>query len=281
MTKTKQPTYHTAAGAQYWIYNPKAKKTIVAIHGLRGTHHGLQFIAKSLPSFRFIIPDLPGFGVSAPFKTEPHDTKNYALWLDKFIDELTLNKPPVLLGHSFGSLVVSEFATSHPTKISKLILINSIAKHGNPLGGLITKAFYNLGILLPKKIGTSLLKNRLAIVVITEVMMTNRQKQMKSMIYQQHFAHFGSFANRQSVYETFNATMSGSILKYATRLKVPVLLIVGAKDSLAPLEGQKHLQASLVNSELKVIPNVGHLVHYETPERAADYINAFLSNSSK
>lgn len=273
--------HHTAAGAQYWIYNPRATKTIVAVHGLRGTHHGLQFIAKSLPGFRFIIPDLPGFGDSKPLPNKEHSAKNYALWLDTFISELELEQPPVLLGHSFGSTIAGYYASEQADKINRLILINPIAKHGSPISGLIGKSFYQLGKLLPVNTGTRLLKSRFATRIMTEAMLTTKQKHLRDRVYEQHFAYFGTFANRRSVHEAFNASTSGSVLDCANKLTMPVLLIVGAKDSIAPLEGQKHLQANLTNSELKIIPDVGHLVHYESPEKAAEYISAFLSDSDK
>lgn len=281
MTKTKQPTHHAAAGAKYWIYNPKATKTIVAIHGLRGTHHGLQFIAKSLPGCRFIIPDLPGFGDSKPLTKKTHTVKNYALWLDTFMNELAFDHPPILLGHSFGSIIAGHYVSEHADKISKLILINPIATHGNLLSSLIGKGFYQLGRLLPERTGTKFLKSRLATRIMTEAMLTTRQKRLRDRVYQQHFAYFGTFANRQSVHEAFNTSMSGSVLDYVTRLTIPVLLIVGVKDRLAPLKGQRQLRAKLPDSKLKIIPNVGHLIHYETPEKAASYINAFLSEPDK
>ena len=55
----------------YWVYNDDLKlPVIVMIHGLRGTHHGLDLIAKNLPGYRIIIPDLPGFGISKEFSGE-------------------------------------------------------------------------------------------------------------------------------------------------------------------------------------------------------------------
>lgn len=277
MIKTKK----TVAGARYWIYNPDAKETIVAIHGLRGTHHGLQFIAKALPQYKFIIPDLPGFGISTPLKKGLHDTKNYALWLDKFIDELALDKPPILLGHSFGSIIAGCYCSQHAGKISQLILINPIASHGNWFGSLVGKGYYQIGSLLPEGIGTKFLKSRLVTRVLTRTMLTTKHKHLKNRVYEQHFAYFGSFDNRRLVHQAFNATISDSVLNYTAKLTMPTLLIVGAKDRFAPLKGQKHLQTKLSNSQLKIIPNVGHLVHYETPEIATSYIANFLRNCGK
>lgn len=271
MNNTKQ----TAAGARYWIYNPSGKKTIVAIHGLRGTHHGLQFIAKSLPQYRLVIPDLPGFGESKPL-LGAHDEKNYTAWLGKFISELKLKQAPVLLGHSFGSIVASRYASENSTKIQKLILINPISQHGNALGGLTAKGYYGLSNLLPEATGTRLLKSRLVTRLMSETMLTTKQKHLRSRVHEQHFAYFATFANRRSVHEAFQATMGGSVMHVANKLTMPVLLIVGAKDRFVPLHGQMQLYKDLPHANIQVIPKVGHLIHYETPEKAAEKIAEFI-----
>ncbi|MDO8335364.1 MAG: alpha/beta hydrolase [Candidatus Saccharibacteria bacterium] len=276
MTKTKKETKMVAAGARYWIYNPNAKKTIVAVHGLRGTHHGLQFIANSLPQYRFIIPDLPGFGESKPLRGQ-HTVKNYEKWLVKFISELKLATKPVLLGHSFGSIVASGFASENPNKITKLILINPLSLKGSRFGSFVGKSYYKLSRFLPEKTGTKLLKSNVATTIMTEAMLSTRDKQLRSRVYEQHFAYFGTFANRRSVNEAFASTMSGSVLPFAAKLTMPVLLIVGARDSLAPLKGQARLYNKLPNGELYIIPSVGHLIHYETPEKAAEMIEKFVN----
>ncbi|MEK7621088.1 MAG: alpha/beta hydrolase [Patescibacteria group bacterium] len=269
-------TKNTAAGARYWIYNPKAKKNIVAVHGLRGTHHGLQFIAASLPQYRLIIPDLPGFGQSKPLASV-HNEKNYTAWLGKFINDLKLQQPPVLLGHSFGSIVASSFAAKNPKKISQLILINPISEHGNALGGLAAKGYYQLGNLLPESVGTKLLKSRLVTRMMSETMLTSKQKNLRNRVHEQHFAYFATFANRRSVHEAFQATINGSVMHVANKLTMPVLLIVGAKDRFVPLRGQMQLYKNLPNAKMQILPKVGHLIHYETPEKAAEKIAEFIS----
>ena len=73
------------------------------IHGFRGTHHGLLLIAKYLKGFNIIIPDLPGFGRGA--KLKKYDLDSYVEWLHAYIQKQKLSRPPVLMGHSFGSII--------------------------------------------------------------------------------------------------------------------------------------------------------------------------------
>ena len=56
-----------AGTTAYWVYGPAdSETTIVAVHGFRGEHHGLEPVVAQLPGMRIVSPDLPGFGDSAP-----------------------------------------------------------------------------------------------------------------------------------------------------------------------------------------------------------------------
>lgn len=275
MTKAKQAQYNEAAGAKYWTYNRSGKKTIVAVHGLRGTHHGLQFIAASLPEYKFIIPDLPGFGLSPALETT-HSTEQYVDWLESFMKDLNLREKPILLGHSFGSIIASHFASKNPSKIEKLILINPIAKHGRTVGSSLARGYYGLGSILPGRVGDKLLRSRLVTRLTTISMLTTRKRELKRRVYEQHFAYFATFAHKHSVNQSFKATMKDSVIDVAERLSMPVLLIVGAKDRFMPLEGQEELYKQLPDARLAIVGGTGHLVHYETPEKAAQAIHQFV-----
>lgn len=259
----------------YWIYNPDAKKTILAVHGLRGTHHGLQYIAQALPDYAVITPDMPGHGESEPLD-DIHSVNNFANFLKTFTKKIAFPSPAIVLGHSFGCSIVGRFAKNNPDAVEKLILINPVVRGGHPLGALVAKSYYKLGAVLPERIGTSLLRSNLNTRLMTFFITTTKENNLKKRVYEQHLSHFSSFAHRKMVYETFNATMTEMLADNAESLDMPTLMIVGLKDRLAPINGQKQLHQRLKNAQMKTIPNVGHLIHYETPELAAQYIKEFL-----
>ncbi|MEO6942524.1 MAG: alpha/beta fold hydrolase, partial [Terrimesophilobacter sp.] len=93
---------------RYWIYgDPDAQWTILVVHGYRGEHHGLEPVIAHLPGYRFISPDLPGFGESSPLTDVPHSIDGYVAWLTAFADDLGLDGHEIILGHSFGTIVTS------------------------------------------------------------------------------------------------------------------------------------------------------------------------------
>src|SRR5690606_1914081 len=53
------------------------------------------------------------------------------------------------------------------------------------------------------------------------------------------------------------------------------LLIVGEKDNVTPLKKVRRLKQEL-DTDMVVMPRVGHLAHYETPELIVKAIDDFL-----
>lgn len=271
---------HQKNGTSYWVYNDKPKlPVIIMIHGFRGTHHGLGLIAENLNEYKIIVPDLPGFGESKPLDVN-HSVENYVKWLHKFIDELNLNKKPILLGHSFGSIISSFYASQYPDTISKLILINPI---GSPalegpraLLTRLTTLYFWLGEKLPEKIALKLLSNQPAVMIVSNVMTKTKDKAIRKYVRQQHSFYFSSFTNRQVVCEAYKASISNTVRDVAPKINLDTLLIVGEFDDITTLKKQQELQKMFSNAKLEVISNVGHLIHYETPKEAAGLIKSFL-----
>ncbi|HEX4662268.1 MAG TPA: alpha/beta hydrolase, partial [Candidatus Saccharimonadales bacterium] len=197
----------------FWIYNPTKKPTIVMIHGFRGTHHGLQKIIDGLPDVRIIIPDLPGFGESSPMD-QPATIRAYSQFVSQFIGQLKLGQP-ILLGHSFGSIVVADFVAHHPKAISKLILTNPIAD--NPVEGsrklatVAIRAYYWLGLHLPARLGLGLLRNRWIVLGSSKVMTKTTDQQLRAAIHAAHLQYFSSFADRRLLYDVFQASISSNV----------------------------------------------------------------------
>lgn len=279
-----RPVAHTAklttGQVKFWEYNPGGSPTIVVVHGYRGTHLGLERIIAELPSVRFIVPDLPGFGASAPLKTA-HTIEAYADVMADFITDQGLTGNTVL-GHSMGSIVAAELAKSHPEMMRSLILINPIASH--PLhgaSGLIVRpsiAYHWLGgKVLPARIGRKLLDGKAFLLFGSVLMAKTRQPGLRKWIHEQHTTHMREYDNPRMLYEAYLASLSGTVRDRAPHITVPTLLIAGEQDELAPPQDQRQLVDELARAELVMIDRVGHLIHYEKPAEAAGAISKFLT----
>ena len=265
----------------YWVYNEDKPHTIVMVHGFRGTHQGLHDIIRTLPEYRIIIPDLPGFGNSTPMNDERHDILGYTKFITAFVRQMQFAGKPTLLGHSFGSIVAASVVASSPELFDKLILVNAIAspalKGPRKIGSLGAKLYYRIGARLPERAGRALLSSRSMVKLTSTLLTKTKDKALRADIHRHHLRHFSSFQTRQTLLEAFNASIEQTAADYAGDIHLPTLLIAGAIDDIAPLRGQLELEQLLPNARLVVVQDVGHLIHREAPKEAAEAIRSFLN----
>lgn len=262
----------------YWEYGPAdAEVTVVAVHGFRGEHHGLESVLAFLPEARVIAPDLPGFGETAPVPGRTYDLAEYVAWLTEFAAAVAPGA--VILGHSFGSIVTSA-AVASGLETPRLILINPIGAPAleGPKGVMTRLAvmYYALGARLPEKLGTALLRNRLIVRVMSVTMAKTSDRELRRFIHDQHDTYFSRFADRDVLRDAFVASVSHDVSEFAAAIDVPTLLIAAQRDDITPIEVERELVTRFDDGTLVEIAHVGHLIHYETPAEAAGAIRRFL-----
>lgn len=270
-------------GAQtaWWEYGDSdAATTLVLVHGFRGDHHGLEPIVAHLGrGIRSIVPDLPGFGASAPLNQGAHDIAGYAAWLRAFVEAVG-GPEPVVLGHSFGSIIVASAAASGLHSRS-IVLVNPIAAPAleGPKAVLSRFAalYYRLAAVLPRPLGFALLRNRIVVRIMSIAMATTQRPTLRRWIHEEHDRYFSIFADRRVVLEAFRASISEDVSHFVPRIAAHTLLIAAAEDQITPLPAQRVLAGRFRDGRLVVVPEVGHLVHYEAPDAAAAAITAFLA----
>lgn len=265
----------------YWVYGrDDAPQTLVAVHGFRGEHHGLEPVVAHLGDVRVIMPDLPGFGETAPIPGREHDLETYADWLTAFVAAVAPGA--VVVGHSFGS-IVSSAAVAGGLPTPRLILINPI---GAPAlegpRGIFTRLavwYYDVGARLPRRVGEALLRNRLIVRVMSLAMVKTRDRTLRRFVHEQHHTYFSSFADRDVLRDAFVTSVSNDVRAFAPRISQPTLLVAAVQDDITPIEAERRLRELFPVAELVEIDGVGHLIHYEKPREAAAAIRRFLALS--
>ncbi len=269
---------------RYWDYGPEdAATTVVVVHGYRGEHHGLEPVIAQLRGIRMISPDLPGFGESSPLPGRTHDIAAYAQWLDAFVTTLGLRGTAVILGHSFGSIVVSAaIADGLPTP--KLILVNPIAAPAlegpNRFGSLLTLNFYRVARALPERVGKGLLSAPPIVRGMSAFLVQTKDRALRRWIHDQHATYFSAYANRDTVVQGFEASISNDVSMFAPKIAVPTLIIGADHDPITKVSDQERLATLFPDARLTILTGVGHLVHYEKPREAAAAIVEFLGEGS-
>lgn len=273
------------APTRYWSYGPEhARRTIVMVHGFRGDHHGLEpLVSHLLPptgpgAYRVLVPDLPGFGASGAFPSGVHSVPAYAGWLTAFVT-LTAAEDSVLLGHSFGSVVVAA-ALAGGQPADRAVLVNPIGDSAlsgpHPLLSRLAVCYYRVAAALPERVGDGLLRSPLVVRALSSLLSTSRHRPRRRWIVGQHLRYFSVFADRQTVLEAFEASVGDDVSRYAPHVQAKVLLIGGDRDDITSASVHPRLRALFPSAELVMIAGVGHLIHYEAPAVAARAIDSFL-----
>ena len=120
----------------------RPERTFVFIHGFGGQamqweYQLLKFALKN----RVIALDMRGHGLSDKPSTG-YDMPRIQQDLETALDLLKVSTPIVLVGHSFGGAIATDFALNHPEQVERLILIATAGEFKlNPL--------FKLGLNLP------------------------------------------------------------------------------------------------------------------------------------
>ena len=114
------------------IWPDGAEQTIVLVHGYAGCAETWEYQINHFGhQYRVVVPDLRGHGQSdAPFTeyTMPELVED----INTIADTLDLPDKFVLVGHSFGGSICAEYATSHPERLEKLVLIATAGEYPLP-----------------------------------------------------------------------------------------------------------------------------------------------------
>lgn len=258
-------------------YGRPQDPVVLAIHGFRGTHSGLAPLSHALVArgYRVLAPDLPGSGSSAALSSR-HDTPGYAAWLTE-LTELTarLAHPPLLLGHSFGSvLAAAAIADGAPARGA--VLINPILTP--PLAGpkraatAIARAYYALALRLPDVLGRGLLGSRTIAEIGGAFMTSSSDPGLRRWIRLEHRRQASAFATREAVFEAFAASTSTTVADYAHGISCPALVVGADRDPLSTPAACSAEHSGITTGTFHVLAGLGHLLPYEAPAEAADLV---------
>jgi len=203
--------------------------------------------------FQVIVPDLPGFGKSQSPKT-PWGINDYVKWLNNFIIHLGIEKF-FLLGGSFGGRIAIKFVTKYPEKILNLILYAA--------AGIKHKTISLFIFLLISKIGN--------IFSFFPFYSSFRKIFYRYIIRKKDYLEAKGIMR-----ETFLKVIEEDLTHYLSQISVPTFIIWGEKDKVTPLSDAYLMKKEISNSELKIIPEMGHAFHHENPEKLTQVISQYL-----
>lgn len=197
----------------YEILNPNQTSDIIFLHGW-GSNKNLmkQAFGKTLPAFRHIYIDMPGFGGSnCDISLE---TTDYAVIMELFLEKIGARKN-IILGHSFGGKVA--------TLLNPELLV------------LVASA----GILIPKP-----LKVRTKIALFKMLKFTGLTS-LRSL-----FVAPDAKGMPEAMYQTFKNVVNEDFTDYFKAFKYKALLCFGKQDTATPLWSGEIIQGLIKDSRL-------------------------------
>jgi len=232
---------------------------ILVLHGWGGSSDSWIRVQEILANqgYKVIAPDFPGFGKSkTPF--EAWNVTNYVKWLFDFTNFLNLEKFFVL-AHSFGGRVAIKFAVNYPEKLKGLILCSSAGIKPKP--GLKTRIIFRLA-----KIGNTLFTPKHLI----------RFKDGARNLFYIFLRHRDYVKADGTMKETIKKVLDEDLLSDLSEMKTKTLIIWGKNDRMVPVKYAYIFKEKIENSELVILPKIGHSPHLEVPEKLANLILEFL-----
>lgn len=248
---------------------PPGAKQLLAVHGFRGDHHGLELIVDALAPYEVWVPDLPGFGVSGAMPDAEHTVEHYAHITNQIAQHMD---SPVLLGHSFGSVIAAAAVAARPENYPHLLLLNPVVSPALEAASLVDRAatsitdvFYRLSAMLPAALGRRVLSNRLIVWATGAFMSKTDDPRILAYTHDQHQAYFSGFDAPATLLEAYKASITHTVTDFCHDLALPITLIGGAEDELTSPEQLSALANRLASDDVEtyVLPNTGHLMHYE------------------
>jgi pimeloyl-ACP methyl ester carboxylesterase len=259
----------------------KSKKVLVFLHGLSSNsdawYRNIETLKKD---FTCIAIDLPGYGKS--YKNAEEFTPTYfAEIVKEFTDQLKIKKF-TLVGHSMGGQTALKFAAKYPESLEKLILIApaGIEKFSDFEGNAMKMVVNSKAIMATTddQIDKNYQLNFFKMPKEADQMILDRKNIVKSADFELH-----TLAIEKSVKGMIDDKVSDDLAK----IKTPTLFIFGKNDALIPNkylhpllsidELTKSAKASINNSKLVVIDEVGHFLQFEKPAETNKAILEFLS----
>jgi pimeloyl-ACP methyl ester carboxylesterase len=224
--------------------------------------------------FKVYAPDLWGFGYST---REPMDYGYplYASQLLRFMDTLDIKKAS-LVGQSMGGGTAILFATQHPKRVNKLVLVAS--------GGLPNPYGFLMRLACLPGIGESLFSlkgSRRGILKANFIYDKNKLTDE----YVEAVTRFQKVEGTTKVLlkvlrARFWDTLSEEIHTLG-EMGLPVLIVWGRQDQSIPIKLGQDMHHILKGSRLEIIGQAGHCPNDEQPEVFNKLALEFLSSKPK
>ncbi len=250
------------------------KPPIVLLHGTSASLHTWDAWAEQLKTQRRVIRfDLPGFGLTGPFKNSTdYSMKAYVGFVTKLISVLEV-KQFVVVGNSLGGEIAWNLAAAMPDRVVQLALIDAAGYRFEPKSMPIGFRIATIPVLnrmvefvLPRFLVASSVRN-----------VYGDPSKVTDALVDRYFELTLREGNRKALPQRFAYRFSSdeNAIKH---LNMPTLVMWGRLDKLIPLDSAEKFKRDLTNSQLIIFDHLGHVPQEEDPAATLAAFTKFLHN---
>jgi haloalkane dehalogenase len=245
---------------------------VLLIHGYPESsfmwRHLLPPLAES--GRRAIAPDLPGYGNSPPFLSGTWESHVEAV--EEFRQDAGLDRVALVV-HDWGGLIGMRWACDHPDAVGALVVSNTGFFPDGKWHGLAS-ALRTEGA--GEKVVDALDRDGFA------AMLRQTGRGFGDDAIDDYWQAYETEEGRRAQLALYRSGDFEKLEPYQGRLAelgVPTLILWGEKDTFAPVAGAYRFKKEIPGSKLVLIPDGGHFVFEDDPDRCATEIVGFLDEA--
>ena len=245
-------------------------RNVVLLHGW-GMHGGLwgRFGEQLSNDFQTHTIDLPGFGYSKDVEND-FTLDSLTEVVEEYI--LNLNSPTTLIGWSLGGLIVQNILKRKKVTLQKIVLIAttpSFTKKDNWNTAMERSVFndFSNDLKLDYK---KTLKRFLSLQTRGSDLAREDLRELNAKLNERGEANINALEQGLEI-------LSNTDLRCNDKNKIPLMLVLGEKDTLVPIEVISEFEKSFSNLNQMILNKSGHAPFISSPELCAENIKIFIN----
>lgn len=247
---------------------------VVLLHGQPATHVSWLPVRRRLPDLDILTPDRPGYGANP---AGPTDYPGNVDWLVRLLDDAGIDRA-IVGGHSWGGGIATSLAARYPDRVAGLLLVCSVGPKcllwtdfplGLPLlGDALSYAGLRLGAPIVRRQALRELHRRVDRPDWDEV-----DESIRAQFTRPVWRSF--LVEQRALLRQLRA-----LVAVLDRIDTPTIVLGGSRDNTIPAVTPRLLSTRIAGAELRIVPDVGHMLPLEAPAAVSDAITDLLDRVS-
>jgi 3-oxoadipate enol-lactonase len=240
---------------------------LVLFHSLLSDRASFDRIVPALSeSFRVVVPELPGFGLSQAVEG---GLSAVADRMAEAVTDRAAGEEAIVLGNGYGGFVALQMAIRHPALASRLVLADCGAAFSEPG----RQAFRNMAGAAESK-GLSAITDVAMRRLFAPEFQENNPELMQDR--REAFLRTDTGVFRAACESLAELDLRPDLAK----VRAPVLVLVGEHDEATPPPMSHELAAGLPDAKLVILPGCAHVPQLQSPELFLGAVSGFLSGGN-